>query len=467
MLRWTQLLTGEHGMSPAPEMPKTWFRNQGLFSDHFITERLHQWKEWGDLDAASYRKKILALFELKKDILPQLKEAQTEQELIQPIFDILGYSYIVQAPTKTGKKSNRPDYALYADEPTKNKAYKQLKKNNYVNCIGIADAKYWERELDLAKSSEKDSYTNQNPSFQIVNYLTGTQQKWGILTNGRNWRLYYIKSHMPLGNFYEIDLVKLLTESTDEEFKYFLLFFRKDAPVPQTDGETFLDHIFNGSNQYSVELENDIKQRAFEVVELLCRGYAAGLSIQQLDDATLKQIYYNSLILLYRLLFIFYAEARELLPLNSNASYRDNYSIYKITKEIDDILSKEQEPSSQSNKKYKDLCEIFHLIDKGDAALGIPHYDGGLFDEEEHNFIENHTISDNFLITAINKLARVEDKSLKKSVAVDYNTLSERHLGSIYEGLLEFKPFIPDKNLVRTKEKKGPKYVPEEKNPRD
>ena len=160
---------------------KAWFQNRGLFSDYFLKERLIKWGEWNFEDVTVLRDKLTSLYNSKKDVLAHLSEAQTEQEFIQPVLDILGYAdtYIVQAPTKIGKKSNRPDYALFPDKETKNKAYKQLKVNNYTNCIGIADAKYWERELDLPKSSDKDTYTNLNPSFQIVSYSNWNSTKMG------------------------------------------------------------------------------------------------------------------------------------------------------------------------------------------------------------------------------------------------------------------------------------------------
>lgn len=449
---------------------QAWFQNWGLFSDHFLKERLPQWKEWqSSVDISIYRNKLLSLYESKKGHLPDLNEAQTEQEFIKPVLeDILDYanSYIVQASYKKGKQSNRPDYALFPDQVTKNSAYKKIKASDYTQCIGIADAKYWERELDLSKSSEKDnSFNKQNPSFQIVDYLSGTQTKWGILTNGRLWRLYCIKSHIPLANYYQIDLVQLLGQATDEEFKYFYLFFRKQALLSQIDGKCFLDYVFEGSSQYAVELETDIKERAYDVVQLLCQGFASTFSIEQLDNITLKNIYNNSLILLYRLLFIFYAEARELLPLTTNPSYRDNYSMYQLTQHIDELLKKDQQLSPKSDKFYKNIGILFDLINKGDSELHIPAYNGGLFDKKEHGFLEEHAIPDSFLVEAIHQLARIDDRKLKKPVAVDYNTLSERHLGSIYEGLLEFKPLIAQSDLTLVKEKNSLKYAPVDKHP--
>ncbi|MFA6612839.1 MAG: hypothetical protein WCS64_04595, partial [Dehalococcoidales bacterium] len=445
----------------------SYFQNRGLFSDHFLQERLHEWKEWGvNNELEDFRSKLLTLYEAKKQILPGLNEAQTEEEFIKPVLDLLGYenSYVVQTPTKIGQQTNRPDYALFPDAATKNEAYAKIKINDYIQCIGIADAKYWGRELDLAKTSERDTFTNQNPSFQIAGYLTGTKQNWGILTNGRLWRLYSTKSYLPLGNYYQVDLVRLLEKAPAEALKYFFVFFRKEALL-RVDGKSLLDLIMEGSEEYAVELEADIKDRAYDVVELLCRGFYAAVGSEKPSSNELKAIYDNSLTLLYRLLFIFYAEARELLPLTVSESYHDNYSLRKLTHDIDDVFRKGYELSSRSNQFYNYLKTLFCLINKGDLSIGVPEYNGGLFSPYEHPFLEDHAISDSYLVKAIHKLARIDDRKLKREVAVDYNTLSERHLGSIYEGLLEFRPHIAPHDLVAIKEKGSVKYAPASKHP--
>jgi len=454
----------EQESKPSSPQPESRFLNRGLFSDHFLKARLPEWKEWQcDTELNEFRKKLVSLYESTKAILPDANEPQTEKEFIQPALELLGYasSYIVQAPTQVGEHTNRPDYALFPDQTAKNKAYGKLKDNDYTLCIGVADAKYWERELDLAKTSPRDTFTNQNPSFQIHQYLVGTKQTWGILTNGRLWRLYCAKSHLPLGNYYQVDLLQLL-DAPEEALKYFYLFFRKAALI-QIDGKSFLDRVLEDSNQYAVELEADIKERAYEVVELLCRGFAAGFSPNQLTGQTLRDIYDNSLTLLYRLLFVFYAEARDLLPLTANQTYRDKYSLHRLTQEIDETLAKGYQLSAKSTVYYNRARDLFKLINEGDPDLGVPEYNGGLFDPEEHPFLENHSIADAFLVKAIHQLARIPDKKLEREVAVDYNTLSERHLGSIYEGLLEFKPRIADSDLVTIKEKGSIKYAPADK----
>lgn len=450
-----------HKSSELPDEIAPGFQNLGLFSDHFLKARLPQWKEWqADAEIRAFRKELLLLYESVKSALPHMNEAQTEEEFVQPVLNLLGYadSYAVQAPTKVGQQTLRPDYALFPDVKAKNQAYEKFGKNDYSQCIGIADAKYWERELDRAKSSDRDTFSNQNPSFQIAGYLTGTKQTWGILTNGRLWRLYSSRSHMPLGNYYQVDLLQLL-ERTDEDLNYFYLFFCKAALV-QADGKSFLDRVFEGSEEYAVELESDVKERAYDVVERLCRGFAAEFAPDQLAEPILKDIYDNSLTLLYRLLFIFYAEARDLLPLTSSTSYRDNYSLRKMALDIDEVLKKGEQLSSHSKNYYHRLSDLFRLVDRGDRSLGVPEYNGGLFDGAGHAFLEQHGIADSFLVDAIRQLARIPDNKLGREVAVDYNTLSERHLGSIYEGLLEFKPKIAPSDLVAVKDKSSIRYAP-------
>ena len=144
------------------------FQNRGLFSDHYLKERLPEREEWKvDSKLAVFRDELLALYQAKKSILSHLNEAQTEDEFIKPLLDLLGYtdSYIVQAATKLGQQTNRPDYALFPDAVTKNKAYTKIESNDYTQCIGIADAKYWERELDLAKTNERDTFKGSVKSF--------------------------------------------------------------------------------------------------------------------------------------------------------------------------------------------------------------------------------------------------------------------------------------------------------------
>jgi len=72
----------------------------------------------------------------------------------------------------------------------------------------------------------------------------------------------------------------------------------------------------------------------------------------------------------------------------------------------------------------------------------VPPYNGGLFDPEQHPFLETKQISDWHLARAIDQLGRARDPHLRCGplFRVDYRDLAIQHLGSIYEGLLELEP---------------------------
>ena len=103
--------------------PQLTFVNRGLFSDHYLKERLPEREEWKvNSKLAIFRNELLALYQAKKSILSHLNEAQTEDEFIKPLLDLLGFtdSYIVQAATKLGLSKTTfydPSLTTYFDPP--------------------------------------------------------------------------------------------------------------------------------------------------------------------------------------------------------------------------------------------------------------------------------------------------------------------------------------------------------------
>ncbi len=145
-------------------------------------------------------------------------------------------------------------------------------------------------------------------------------------------------------------------------------------------------------------------------------------------------MYDASLITLYRLLFVLYAESRGLLPLAESEEYRDVYSLNRIKHEAADNVRRGYGLRSSGATLWPRLRELFSIIDRGSPPLSVATFNGGLFDPARHPFLENHAVGDARLQLAVDHLARVEGEF------VDYRDLSERHLGTIYESLLEFHP---------------------------
>ncbi|MCL1462975.1 type I restriction endonuclease [Argonema galeatum] len=252
--------------------------NKPLFSQHYLDHRLKESPEW-QVDVAAEFQKLKNLYISKKALLSTLSEAQTEEVFIKPALDLLGFSHIPQVTTRGKGRAERPDYALFNSENDRDAAY-PLQSNEtafYGRVIAIAEAKYWERPLSkVSKNDNRDFYKNTNPSFQIASYLTGTGVDWGILTNGREWRLYYRQASSTATEFYQVDLVELLEAEDLDKFKYFLLFFRQEAFVKDSQGRNFLERVRDGSTTYATRVGNELKALVFDrIFPDLAGGFVA------------------------------------------------------------------------------------------------------------------------------------------------------------------------------------------------
>ena len=420
--------------------------NKPLFSSHYLEFYLPESPEW-QLDPSPIFERLKSLYLAQKDLLSSLNEAQTEEEFIKPALEILGFSYIPQIITKGKGRAERPDYALFANPVQKSAAYSEQNNESvfYRQVVAIAEAKYWERPLSKVSSNDqRDYYKNTNPSFQIASYLIGTGVNWGILTNGREWRLYYRLASSTATEFYPIDLVELLESDDLAQFKYFWLFFRREAFEADSQGKNFLERVREGSATYATRVGNELKSLVFEqIFSQLAGGFVAQITQPgQVVKASL--VYEATLSFLYKLLFLFYAEARNLLPMDRD--YR-SYSLITLAQEIAIKIDQKRAFSSKSFI-YQELIELFKTIDQGDTSLGVPRYNGGLFhfegslaSNQPNYFLLSYQLSDTILAPVIDKLARFEGQ------AIDYSFLGVRQLGSIYEGLLEYRLIIDNAEM--------------------
>jgi hypothetical protein len=111
--------------------------------------------------------------------------------------------------------------------------------------------------------------------------------------------------------------------------------------------------------------------------------------------------------------------------------------------------------SKRSYVYWARLESLFDIIANGDPALNVPIYNGGLFETPKDSFLSIHKMPDPFLAEAVELLTvDHEGESMPDTIPfIDYSSLNVRHLGDIYEGLLEFHVQIADEEMVEVKEK--------------
>jgi hypothetical protein len=298
--------------------------NQSLFSDYYLSELFKDddFFKKSINEAKKVFDKIKDTYLREKRFLTDgLKENETERRFIRPVLDILDHVYSLTPNVYSPEGTKQPDFAFFATEKDHEEAERRFKDKNeyFIKAISVGDAKRWNRSLDKKVKESNDPFTNQNPSYQIDFYLRATDKKWGILTNVKHWCLYNRDTSYRLDVFYEIDLQAILQADDYEAFLYFHTFFRKEAFT-----EGFLERAYKQSLEYTSRLGDELKENVYEALRLLAEGFLK-FPGNNLTANDLDLVRENTFVLIYRILFILYAEARGLLPID-----KSEYQTYSL-----------------------------------------------------------------------------------------------------------------------------------------
>lgn len=448
-------------------LPFSAVRNSDFLSNHWLEKRLPHEPEWDTVQpaAATALGKLADLWTRQKNLVERYDdEAGLEHAFIQPVLETLGWTLKYQAFLQ-GRK---PDYALFTAPDAHALAINAGRDNPdfWKHPTLLADAKAWHVSLDrpITSGSQREF-----PPQQIEWYLDRSSLDYAILTNGKLWRLIPRQraAHQPrFQTFLECDLAALLTRyeknhldyNTLDDFRRFFLFFSPHAFVSSPAVEPLIKRAIAGSSAYRLSASEALKERVFEALRLCIEGFLNFPSNNLNPDTDLPACRANAFTLLYRLLFIFFAEDRQLLPFRKNDLYTRNRALSRfrddIAARLDKIELKQESEFSKTETSYWDeITALFDLIDSGKAAYGVPAYNGGLFNADAHPFLHEHKdrdknpvagkkIPDYYLAHVIDSLGRAPDPLHPDAppVAVDYKDLAIQDLGNIYEGLLELHP---------------------------
>jgi len=447
------------------------YHNSNLFTNHYLDERLPDREVWDcDEEAAAAFEDLQDLFELEEPILEGKNEDSLIDDWIAEVLEILGYG--TQTEVSLPKSGGFVD-VLGFDTPDRRReaARVTLETGDTVDlferAVTLVEAKQWDADFDVRFSEQRQYH---NAAQQVRYYLDKTPAsiEWAVLTNGRKWRLYEARTYGSGEVYYEVDLPELVERGDLDAFKYFYLFFRPDA-LRTVDGETFLDSVRAESETVAQELGEDLQDNVFTALRVLGRGFVEtnDLDIDPEDDSALSELKEQSLVMLYRLMFVLYAESRGLIhPEGPDArrEYEENFSLDALRLEVHDEVGEVDEGfadafSSYATGFWSRIEDLFRLVDEGEASLGIPPYNGGLFDHDKHAFLDEHEVSDRYLAEVIYRLSTTQNDE-GRYVLADYGDLDTRHLGSVYEGLLEHQFEIAPAEYAAVAEDGGQVWQP-------
>ncbi len=315
----------------------------------------------------------------------------------------------------------------------------------------------------------------------VQEYLNRTEHLWAIVTNGLRWRLLRDSSLMTRLTYVEFDLEQILNGENFAEFSLFYrLFHRSRLPQGVEDADECLLEFYH---QESLQQGGRVRDRLRDGVEKALLQFGNGF-LQHKNSEELRSRfasgkitatdYYRQLLrLIYRLLFLMVAEARDLLLEESEPEKRRVYQEYYSVERLRLLAERPTWRREGFQDLWQGLRVTFRLFE-GDAEnwrgemLGLSPLNGDLFGTGTLNAIDSCGLDNYDFLNSIRYLSLYEQKGQQRRV--NYAAIDVEEFGSVYESLLDFHPQVRVSNgryeflLVSGSERKttGSYYTPRE-----
>lgn len=437
-------------------------------------------------------------------------EMDTIQNWIIPVLEMLGYYDKCDKGTKPfsldssftyEKKSLRPDF-IVVDRPTDLKRIKSSDNSpeqklsearEYVKLT--IEAKYWDRLEEYKQNNPEDKKRADNkkpnaseskdPVEQALEYMKMLHNDWGILTDGKVWRLYHRElSDDAQKRCFQFNLGYLtkfaqngLSDTSEEQklfienAKYFYYLFNKNAIFGKEGKGKLLDHLIEYSKDYVHKIEDDLRNRFVQAMTTFCNGFHESMGKPKSEEK-LDIIRNVSESHLFNIMFIKSCESRLILPMKGDYVAKSLTRMvqclkkYKPERGFDDhnleMLQRAFGNQTDENafdfswdgtELYERLLDLTEFIQKGTNAkfknFKIAGFTETVFSKEEWVTAQKFKVTNKFMVAALFQIGYAKpDHKITKYQQIPYNFFTARQLGSIYESFLEFKIDFAETDLA-------------------
>lgn len=398
--------------------------------------------------------KLKDFFILIKNKLASIDDNSTEantESLLRSIFEELNYSVEQQKVGQIEGVESRVDILLFENDKDRvdfNNKLEEAKKNNEPilaeDILLIVEVKRPAFSFDT-KNKVKEA------EDQLYRYLNQYQKHYGILSNGKIWRLYD-KSKVLYGEkrYIEFDFSKIEEKEEYKEQEWFILFIyliRKERYLKTSNViEIEKEQISKEKEIIQKTLREILYERPDDsiVFKIAKNIYDKEFKVsdKEITQHILASILEESIIFILRIFFIAYIEDNEIFKkiLEENKLYRSSISFRYFF----------YDENTKKKLGYKKIITIFNLLDKGSDAIKFPIFNGGLFAEDKVKYLNNESLlSISELEEILVKILFFEEKNIKDEKFVEYSKLDPKSFGELYETLLEYDLRIADTTVHR------------------
>ena len=189
-----------------------------LFTDYFLNGGIRVTSEWLVSAAAqaefdAFSDGVRQRFETVSGY-SEPNEAVTERDLIWPVLELLGWDDYLPQQGAAGNE-DVPDLLLFPDADSRERATgRGAADQRYVDGVAVGESKRFGLPLDARDSERRKA--SRTPHGQMLRYLSTAEIesdgriRWGILTSGDVWRLYYSRARPRATGYFEADLGSVL-----------------------------------------------------------------------------------------------------------------------------------------------------------------------------------------------------------------------------------------------------------------
>jgi hypothetical protein len=286
-----------------------------------------------------------------------------------------------------------------------------------------------------------------------------------LLAGAKLFLIHYEK--WKYDSFLLFDLEELFVEArTDKDFPaLFYALLTKSNFLSSTD--SLLQSLDEDAHKAAYGVTQNLKNAVIFAVESLANeairfkkqqanSLAENDAIEKLmaDERFARELKDECLSLVYRLLFLFYAEAREdleILPVKDKI-YQKGYSL-EMLRDLE-MIPLTTESSRNGDFISQSLWKLFDYLHKGvktENGFSMKPLDSPLFDNKELRLLTGVQFRNVVLQEIIKRLSVSKGVRGQRPGRISYANLGINQLGSVYESLLAFNGFFATETLIEVK----------------
>ena len=269
------------------------------------------------------------------------------------------------------------------------------------------------------------------------------------------------------------DLDDVLGRREDHTLKAAAALLHRECLLPE-QGASLLDSLDDNSHKHAFAVSEDLKYALRESIELIGNEAiwylreVARDRVYQLDDALAGELGLQSLRYMYRLLFLFYIEARPDLgyaPIEAEA-YRKGYGLERL-RDLE-MVRLTSEESLDGYYLHHSIQTLFRLIRDGFEGPGgdlfakggprthgftIRALDSRLFRDDAMPLLNRVKLRNRVLqkVIRLMSLSRPAKGRRGRRGRISYAQLGINQLGAVYEALLSYRGFFAEEDLYEVK----------------